>query len=134
MGRSCPVTFRRLACALAAAWPRTSRVARSYSPSGSCLPTTYSLNTLFRLILRPRIAIEVARPYSVAMKSLEEMIRDLPPDAQRKVEDFVKELAKSTPPTPKRKLDQRWAGALKRYRDQYTSLQLQRKALEWRGD
>jgi len=84
--------------------------------------------------LRPRIAIEVARPYSVAMKSLEEMIRDLPPDAQRKVEDFVKELAKSTTGAPKRKLDQRWAGALKRYRDQYTSLQLQRKALEWRGD
>ena len=26
------------------------------------------------------------------MKSLEEMIRDLPPDAQRKVEDFVKEV------------------------------------------
>jgi len=68
------------------------------------------------------------------MKSLEEMIRDLPPDAQRKVEDFVKELVKSTTPAPKRKLGQRWAGALKRYRDQYTSLQLQRKALEWRGD
>jgi hypothetical protein len=31
------------------------------------------------------------------MKTLEEMIRDLPPDAQRKVEDFVKELAKSAP-------------------------------------
>jgi hypothetical protein len=134
MGRGSPVTFRRLARGLAAAWPRTSREPRSYSPSGSCLPTTYSLNTLFRWIWPPRIAIEVARPYSVAMKSLEEMIRDLPPDDQRKVEDFVKELAKSKPPTPKRKLDQRWAGALKRYRDQYTSLQLQRKALEWRGD
>ena len=81
-----------------------------------------------------RIAIDVRAAYPVAMKTLEEMIRDLPPDAQRKVEDFVKELAKSTMPTPKRKLDQRWAGALKRYRDQYTSLQLQRKALEWRGD
>ena len=80
------------------------------------------------------IAIEVRAAYPVAMKTLEEMIRDLPPDAQRKVEDFVKELAKSTMPAPKRKLDQRWAGALKRYRDQYTSLQLQRKALEWRGD
>jgi hypothetical protein len=134
MGRGRLVTFRRLMCALAAAWPRTSREARSYSPSGSCLPTTYSLNSLFRWILLRRIAIEVPRPYSVAMKSLEEMIRDLPPDAQRKVEDFVKELAKSTTGAPKRKLDQRWAGALKRYRDQYTSLQLQRKALEWRGD
>jgi hypothetical protein len=54
------------------------------------------------------------------------------PDAQRKVVDFVKELARSMMPT--RKLDQRWASALKRYRDQYTSLQWQRKALEWRGD
>jgi hypothetical protein len=81
-----------------------------------------------------RIAIAMRGAYPVAMKSLEEMIRDLPPDAQRKVEDFVKELAKSSAPAPKRKLDQRWAGALKRYRDQYTSLQLQRKALEWRGD
>ena len=80
------------------------------------------------------IAIEVRAAYPVAMKTLEEMIRDLPPDAQRKVEDFVKELAKSTKPKPTRKLDQRWAGALKRYRDQYTSMQLQRKALEWRGD
>jgi hypothetical protein len=80
------------------------------------------------------IAIAVRAAYSVAMKSLEEMIRDLPPEAQRKVEDFVKELAKSAASAPKRKLDQRWAGALKRYRDQYTSLQLQRKALEWRGD
>ena len=80
------------------------------------------------------IAIAARAPYPAAMKTLEEMIRDLPPDAQRKVEDFVKELAKSTKPAPKRKLDQRWAGALKRYRDQYTSLQLQRKALEWRGD
>ena len=65
-----------------------------------------------------RIAIAVRAAYPVAMKSLEEMIRDLPPDAQRKVEDFVKELAKSSAPAPKRKLDQRWAGALKRYRDQ----------------
>ena len=79
------------------------------------------------------IAIEMRAAYPVAMKTLEEMIRDLPPDAQRKVEDFVKELAKSTTPA-KRKLDQRWAGALKRYRAKYTSLQLQRKALEWRGD
>jgi hypothetical protein len=33
-----------------------------------------------------------------------------------------------------RKLRQDWAGALKEYRDQYTSLELQKKALEWRGD
>ena len=68
------------------------------------------------------------------MKRLEEMIRELSPDAQRQVEDFVKRLTQSTASTPKRKMDQRWAGALKEYRDQYTSLQLQQKALEWRGD
>jgi hypothetical protein len=68
------------------------------------------------------------------MKTLEEMIRDLPPDAQRQVEALVKQLSASAKVAPKRKLDQRWAGALKRYRNEYTSLQLQRKALEWRGD
>ena len=68
------------------------------------------------------------------MKTLEEMIRDLSPDAQRQVAEFVRQLAESAKSAPKRKLDQRWAGALKKYRDQYTSLQLQRKALEWRGD
>ena len=46
------------------------------------------------------------------MKSLEEMIRDLPPDAQRQVADFVRQLAESAKPAPKRKLDQRCAGAL----------------------
>jgi hypothetical protein len=68
------------------------------------------------------------------MKTLEEMIRSLPPEAQRQVAEFVKHLAEAPKPPPKRKLDQRWAGALRKYRDQYTSLQLQRKALEWRGD
>jgi hypothetical protein len=72
--------------------------------------------------------------YPVAVRTLEEMIRDLSPEAQRQVADLVRRLAESTKSGPKRKLDQRWAGALKRYRDQYTSLQLQQKALEWRGD
>ena len=68
------------------------------------------------------------------MRSLEEMIRDLPPDARRQVVDLVKQLADAAKPSPPRTVGQQWAGALKRYRDQYTSLQLQRKALEWRGD
>ena len=33
-----------------------------------------------------------------------------------------------------KKLRMTWAGALKEYRDQFTSLELQKKALEWRGD
>ncbi|HEY6231115.1 MAG TPA: hypothetical protein VIW64_07620 [Pyrinomonadaceae bacterium] len=35
---------------------------------------------------------------------------------------------------PVRKLKQNWAGGLSDYRGQYTSLELQKKALEWRGD
>ena len=31
-----------------------------------------------------------------------------------------------------RKLRQDWAGGLRDYRDQYTALELQRKALDWR--
>lgn len=129
-------------CDFPAAWPWTGRGLPANFPRGNKplpvrqLPFDYlQLEHCFSPDFHARrIAIVVRAAYPVAMKSLEEMIRDLPPDAQRKVEDFVKELAKSSAPAPKRKLDQRWAGALKRYRDQYTSLQLQRKALEWRGD
>ena len=56
------------------------------------------------------------------------------PEAQRQVIDLIRRLRESTKSSPKRKLDQRWAGALKRYREVYTSLSLQQKALEWRGD
>ena len=129
-------------CDFPTAWPRTGRGLPAHFPRGNKplplrqLPSDYlQLEHRFSPDFDAAwIAIAVRAAYSVAMKSLEEMIRDLPPDAQQKVEAFVKELAKSTAPAPKRKLDQRWAGALKRYRDQYTSLQLQRKALEWRGD
>jgi hypothetical protein len=33
-----------------------------------------------------------------------------------------------------RPLRQDWAGALRKYRNQYSSLELEKKALEWRGD
>lgn len=33
-----------------------------------------------------------------------------------------------------KKLRQDWAGALSDVRDQYTSLELQKKSLDWRGD
>ena len=33
-----------------------------------------------------------------------------------------------------KKLRQDWGGALKDFRDKYTSLELQKKAFEWRGD
>ena len=68
------------------------------------------------------------------VKPLEELVKELPPDCRTEVRDFVEFLLERRGRKPGRKLRQDWAGALKDYRDQYTSLELQKKALEWRGD
>jgi hypothetical protein len=68
------------------------------------------------------------------MKTLEELLEKLPPDLQQEVEDFARFLleTRSRPKSGKFRLD--WAGALSEYRDRFTSLELQKKALDWRGD
>jgi mRNA-degrading endonuclease RelE of RelBE toxin-antitoxin system len=68
------------------------------------------------------------------MKNIEEIIRELPPELRREVEDFVQTLVAKQKRKTGVKLRQDWAGALRDFRDQYTSLELQKKALEWRGD
>jgi hypothetical protein len=68
------------------------------------------------------------------MKALAEMIKELPPELQREVEDFVQFLFERRLQKAGRTLRQDWVGALRDYREQYTSLELQKKALEWRGD
>jgi len=68
------------------------------------------------------------------MKSLEEMVKELPPELQQEVLDFVEFLIERRMRKRGRKLRQDWAGSLRDYRDRYTSLELQQKALEWRGD
>ena len=68
------------------------------------------------------------------MSRIDEMVNKLSPELQREVEDFVQFLLRKQSSSTGRKLRQDWAGALRHYRDQYTSLKLQRKALEWRGD
>ena len=68
------------------------------------------------------------------MENIEEMLKKLPPELQREVEDFVNFLIEKKARKQGGKLRQDWAGALKDYRDKYTSLDLQKKALEWRGD
>ena len=67
-------------------------------------------------------------------RSLEELVKELSPDCQEEVRDFVLFLLKKQGKKSREKLRQDWAGTLKEYRDQYTSLELQKKALEWRGD
>lgn len=65
------------------------------------------------------------------METIEQKFIKLPHDLQQEVIDFIdflftkKVLKKSRKP----KLD--WIGGLKEYRDQFTSLELQKKAWEW---
>ncbi len=68
------------------------------------------------------------------MKNLEERIKELTPELQREVLDFVEFLLMKRARKPQKKLRQDWAGVLRDYREHYTALELQEKALEWRGD
>jgi hypothetical protein len=49
-------------------------------------------------------------------------------------DNLTKQTRQDSPAKPARKLRQNWAGGLSDYGSQYTSLELQKKALEWRGD
>lgn len=71
---------------------------------------------------------------SVALGQLTEMIAELPSTRQAEVRDFVEFLLTKSKPKPSRKLRQGWAGALRGYRDHYTSVELQKEALKWRTD
>lgn len=71
---------------------------------------------------------------SEQLKPLEELVKELSPDSQSEVRDFIKSLLEKRRKKSATKLRQSWAGALGAYREQYTSLELQQKALDWRGD
>ena len=64
---------------------------------------------------------------------MSELIDELPPDVQREVRDFVEFLISRHGRKPGTKLRQDWAGALREYRGEYSALELQKKALEWRS-
>jgi hypothetical protein len=68
------------------------------------------------------------------MKRLDEILKELPPDLQQEVLDFAEFLNQKRTRKRQKRLRLSWAGALKEFREQYTSLDLQRKALEWWGD
>jgi hypothetical protein len=65
------------------------------------------------------------------MKTLEEKIRELPSEYQQEVEDFVDFLKTKEIKSTKGQFTFSWAGALKDMRDQYSSVELQHKILEW---
>jgi len=64
--------------------------------------------------------------------TIEEKLKQLPPYLYEEVIDFIDFLiVKKVSKLKKRpKLD--WIGGLREYREQYTALELQKKALEWR--
>ncbi|MCX7855997.1 MAG: DUF2281 domain-containing protein [Anaerolineae bacterium] len=70
----------------------------------------------------------------VQVRSLVEMIEALPPELQQEVQDFVRFLATTRVRSGQKHLRLTWAGGLREFREQFTSLELQKKAMEWWGD
>lgn len=68
------------------------------------------------------------------MQDLIAKIEALPPNLQQEVADFVSFLLERKAPKKKGTLKMDWRGALSDFRDQYTAVELQHKATEWRGD
>ena len=69
-----------------------------------------------------------------ATRPLEDVVRELPPDLRDEVRDFAEFLLSKQARRRGRTLRQDWAGILRDHREEYTSLELQRQALQWRGD
>ena len=68
------------------------------------------------------------------MSEIEEMAKKLPPDLRMQVINFIEFLIERKMPKRRVTLRQDWAGALGKVKKEYTSRDLQKKALEWRGD
>ncbi|HFE63258.1 hypothetical protein B1H10_03185 [candidate division KSB1 bacterium 4484_188] len=68
------------------------------------------------------------------METLAEKIKQLPPELQDEVEDFVEFLITKRKRKPYRKPHFNWIGVLRELRDQYTSVELQHKISEWRTE
>ncbi len=66
--------------------------------------------------------------------SIDEIVKKLPEELQKEVIDFIDFLLEKRSKKAGTKLRQDWAGALRDYRSQYTSTELQKKIMEWRGD
>lgn len=65
------------------------------------------------------------------MKDVEEIFKQLSPDLQREVIDFAEFLSHRRSNRKQKKLSMNWAGGLREFRGHFTSLELQKKALEW---
>ena len=66
------------------------------------------------------------------MKPLEELVKELTPQARSELRDVAEFLWRRQKRAKKQGLRQDWAGALSDQREQYTALELQSKASDWR--
>ncbi len=66
------------------------------------------------------------------MERIEEKVKQLPPDLQNEVSNFIDSLLKKRASRRKKKPKLEWIGGLREYRDRFTSVELQKKASEWR--
>ena len=66
------------------------------------------------------------------MKTVEEMMKELPTEYQKEVEDFIEFLLAKQLKKQRKKPKYNWAGAMKDLRSQYTSVELQHKISELR--
>lgn len=55
----------------------------------------------------------------------------LPPNLQQEIGDFARFLVEKKRKPKRKKLRLTWAGDLREFRDQYSSLELQKKSLDW---
>ena len=76
----------------------------------------------------------LAHVRSKAVSRVEEMIKGLPPELQREVEDFVALLMEKQRHERGGHMKLGWRGALQGIRGQYTSVELQHEALRGRGE
>ncbi|MDA1191848.1 MAG: DUF2281 domain-containing protein [Candidatus Poribacteria bacterium] len=67
------------------------------------------------------------------MKTLEELIDEMPPELVEEVRDFAQSLMETKARPKQARLRLSWAGGLREYRDQFTSQELQKKSLDWWG-
>lgn len=65
------------------------------------------------------------------MSKIAEMVQELPPDLQQEVEDYVQFLLEKKARKHKGRMKLDWRGALRDMKDEYTSVELQHKALDY---
>jgi len=67
------------------------------------------------------------------MESIENRFRQLPPDLQKEVIDFIEFLLARKVLKEQKKPQLQWISGLEDFSEEFTALELQKKALEWRG-